>query len=354
MKLAIVGWRPWTVAQRYKSLIVNAKRLGHQVVGIALEHFGDRSMTTSLFRDLGVPVGSLNQFRPDAVFGECFWNAEENAARVWARRARKQYLALDHSKEFLPNLACYNNNKPPNVTLAVSEINAQHLNKTFGIQAIPVGHPNFDVDHKIDAAKVREELGVDGQPMMILFLGSIYQGSAFEYERERLFSLLALAQEKDWKIFMHLHPEEQGRKSRHLDRGCPRHSFLKELQDRGAMFASYRPGNYNDIMFNPCGPMALMRCADLVGGTYVGTGPIFQAYAAAKKYFWIGPGNQPYSGGSLDRHPNLVKVTPDYRSIIEAIEGDTGSFERCPAYVKRWFYKLDGKCWRRILDAVCA
>lgn len=349
MKLAIVGWRPWSVVQRYKSLIVNAKKLGHKVVGVALEHHGDRPMTASLFEGLGVPVRSLSRFKPDAVFGECFWNAEENAARAWAQRAGKQYFALDHSKEFLPNLACYNNNKPPNVTLAVSETNASYLNKEFGVQAIAVGHPNFDVDYEIDVVRVREELGVDGRPMVALFLGAVYQSPELEYERERLFSFLALAQENDWKVFMHLQAEEQGRKFRFLDRGHPRRAFLKELQDRGGIFVSCFPGNYNDIMFKPCGPMALARSADVVGGSYRGTGPIFQAYAAAKRYFWMG-----YGEGLPSRHPNFVKVDSDYGGITEAIEEKAGSFEQDPEYVKRWFYKLDGKCWRRILDAVRA
>lgn len=344
MKLAIVGWRPWSVVQRYKSLIVNAKKLGHQVVGVALEHYGDRSMTASLFQDLGVPVGSLDQFRPDAVFGECFWNAEENAARVWARRAGKKYFVLDHSKMVEPTLAVYNNQRPPNITLAVNEKNADLLNRKFRVQAVPVGHPNFDIEYEIDVTKVREGLGANNRPMIALFLKTVYQGPELEYERERLFSFLALAQERDWKVFMHLHAEEQGRKFRFLDRGQPRHAFLKELQDRGAIFVSCFPGNYNDIIFKSCGPMALMRSVNLVGGTYESENPMFQAYVASKKYFWMG------SGGKFQReYPNFVRVGSDYESVIEAIEEGMGFFEQHPAYVKRWFYKLDGKCWMRIL-----
>jgi len=347
MKLAIVGWRPWSVVRRYKSLIVNAKKLGHQVVGIALEHYGDRPKTASLFRDLGVPVGSLNQFRPDAVFGECFWNAEENAARVWARGARKKYFVLDHGKWNAPvDLYNHGNMKPPNVMLTVNEKNADYLCKEFRIQAIPVGVPNFDVEYEVDIDKVRIDLGVTNQPMVALFLEVVYQGIRLEYERERLFSFLALAQRKNWKVFMHIDPDEQGRKTRFLDRGHPRRAFLRELQGRGGIFVSCFPGDYNDVIFKPCGPMALMRSADLVCGTYH---KMFEAYVATKKYFWMREGEEGEGHISLNRHPNLVKVDPDYGNIVKAIEENTASFEQHPAYVKRWFYKLDGKCWMRIL-----
>jgi len=372
MKLAIVGWRPWSITQRYKSLIVNAKKLGHQILGIATEHFKDGPMNASLFRDLGVRYiagggdglhimgqgavwRELDKFNPDAIFGECFWcTTEEKAARDWAIRKTGRYFVLDHTKILPLKIADFT--KEPRkhfkrglIVLTVNEINAEEKSRKYGIQTVPIGFPNFDLDYEIDIKEVKVGLEVTDQPTIALFLMSIgNQGGALKKERERLFPLLTLAEEKGWRVFIHLHADEQGKKYGLMNKGCPRHKFLMSLQDRGAVFVSSIPGDFNGLIFNSCGPMALTRIADIVGGTYGVTA--FQAYVAAKKYFWIDAGHYPFNWEELlNRHPNLVKVDPDYGNIVETIEEEAGSFEQHPAYVKRWFYKLDGKCWMRML-----
>lgn len=340
MKIAIVGWRPWTVTQRYRSLIVNAKRLGHQVFGVVTEHYGDGPTTMSLFKDLGVPaamlsLATLDRFDPDVVLGECFWGQGITAVR-WAQSRGKEYFALDHSKvigggEFAPTSP-----KPQRqiVFLAANEVNANILTQRYGTPAFAVGFPNFDVDYQVDVDEVRTNLGVTNQPMIALFLAAIHTKTVrIEDEEKRLFPFLALVAEKGWKVFVHLQPEEQLKKYRLMDNGCPRHKFLTALQDRGAVLVSDIPGNFNGLIFQSCGPMALTRSADLVGGTYHDRGSaVFGAYAASKKYFRITDAN--------------------YQDIIKAIEEKNGSIVQDPDYVRRWFHKLDGQCWRRILDAI--
>ena len=343
MKLAIIGWRPWSVAQAYKSLIINAKRLGHQVFGIVTDHFGDGPTTASLFHDLGVPTGDcsnnvLDKFNPDAVFGECFWG-QEKLALEWAKARGKRYFALDHGKITGTTLDGYNNVKPPSTMLTVNETNARVLEQEYGIKAVPVGLPNFDLDFEINKNSIKKELGVTNQATVGLFL------DMDKRNYERLDQFLVLANKKKWKVFGHLHPEEQGRKFKHLDMGHPRYSYLMTLQDRGVTFVSCIPGNFNGLKLKHCGPIALMRFVDIVSGDYVNT--IFNAYAVGKKYFWI------VGREDVDKFPfpcpHLVISGPEYKEVIEAVEGGTSSIVQDPEYVRRWFYKLDGRSWERIL-----
>jgi len=369
MKLVIVGWRPWSVTQRYRSLIINAKKLGHQILGIAAEHYKDGPMTASLFQDLGVRYVAgagnglhimgrgavwkeLDKFNPHAIFGECFWcTTEEKAARDWGIRHGGRFFALDHSKMGTVALkASYCGNRPLSGMrmLAANEVNATSITRQFKVPAFPVGFPNFDIDYEIGIDKVKVGLGITDQPIVALFLRFTgNRGVALKEDQGKLFPLLALAEKRGWKVFIHLHAEEQGGRYRLMTEGRPRHKFLMALQDRGASLVSNIPGDFNGLIFKPCGPMALARVADVVGGTYTGSGSMLQAYVVAKKYFWMGD-----EAGSLSKYPNFVKVDSDYGSIIEAIEENTGSFEQHPAYVKRWFYKLDGKCWMRMLALV--
>lgn len=350
MKLAIVGWRPWTVVQRYKSLMVNAQRLGHQVFGLALDHFGDGPTTASLFRSLRVPVAeghrdvlwqALERFRPNAVFGECFWG-QESMAVDWARNRNQAYFALDHNK-LDPVMEKTYGGRPSSMIkfLAANETNAASLTRLFGTWAVPVGLPNLDVEYIVNIDKVRRDLGVSDQPMVAVFLS---YATIWDEVENRLYPLLELAAKRGWKIFMHIGAEEQHRKFKYLDRGHPRRALLKDLQDRGAVFVSCFSGNYNDVIFKPCGPMALVRCADLVCGTYE---LAFQAYAAGKKFFWVG------AGEPVRVYPNLVKVGADFQELTEAIDGGIEFTRQVQddTYVRGVFYKLDGRCWQRILAA---
>jgi len=246
MKLAIVGGRPWQVTQRYRSLIINAKKLGHRVLGIAAEHYKDGPLTASLFQGLGVRYiagasdglhimgrgavwQKLDEFDPDALFGECFWcTTEEQAARDWGMRHGGRYFVLDHAKMHVPTPDDYGRRPLSGMKmLATNEINAASLTRQFGVSAFPVGFPNFDVDYEIDIDKVRMSLGITNQPIIALsltFTGN--QEAALEKEREKLFPFLALAGRKGWKVFAHLHAEEQGRKFDSTKRGRPRQWFL--------------------------------------------------------------------------------------------------------------------------------
>lgn len=355
MKLAIVGWRPWTLTQRYRSLIINAKALGHQVFGVVTNHFGDGPLMESLFHDLGVPTvrGSasklsdgLEKFAPDAVFGECFWG-EGSVALRWARRKGKRYFALDHGKiDGTGKLESYRRNRPPDTMLTTNETTAQWLSQVFNIRAFPVGVPQFDIDRRVDVDNRREELGASGQPMIGFFLDWVWnEGAGLEKERKALHSFLALADKKGWKVFLHVHPDEQSGKAKRLEKSPARRLFLTGLESRGAVFVSFLGGKFKGITFKHCGPLALCRSADAIVGTALS--PTWTAYAAGKRYFWLGNG---YSPEDLLPYPNLVRASSDFSEVLVAVENNSGSIKREAEIVRRWLHKLDGKCWQRILE----
>jgi len=224
MRLAIVGWRPWTVTQRYRSLIVNAKRLGFEVLGIVTEKYGSGSMIQSLFQGLGIPTirpgmsqgktrDGLDGFSPDAVFGECFWcSPQEEAARDWAIKKGVPFFVLDHGK-FVGRRGFASFGSTGTlcrylVGLTINEANAKTWAETCHGKMFAIGWPNFDVDYKINRRQIKKELGVSRQPTLGVFL-DYRLGQELAKQRERLVSLLALADKRGWKVFLHPHPSEQ-------------------------------------------------------------------------------------------------------------------------------------------------
>jgi len=74
MRILVISWRAWSAGHRYRPFMINAKREGHEVLGVASNHIQDAALSMAAFGEIGISattnVGDIDRFRPDAIFGD--------------------------------------------------------------------------------------------------------------------------------------------------------------------------------------------------------------------------------------------------------------------------------------------
>ena len=357
MKLFICGWRPWTVVGRYKSLMLNAIGEGHEVLGVASEHLGVRSMTEEMFNQLDVPfvtggaagtTRALDEFQPDAVFGEQYWHCpEEVAARVWAREHGVPHLVLDHGKNYHATAGAvvdYHSKLAGSSTILVAtERAAAILEGRTAAKIVLVGMPQYDlVKDEYWVPGIREQLGVAADQKLIAL--SLYfhdRGNPTGGEGECLLPFLELAGEKGWRVVCSPHPTE--RKTITSLRHPKRLPYLKSMQDRGVLFVSdFGPGNVGGVEFIQCPLFDLLAAAD--GVTGASQSLQHPAYAAGKQLF-------PFEVGGLEPLPNVGEIGEKFEGLIEAVVRGS-EWHQDAETTREYFWKLDRMCWKRMLEEV--
>lgn len=372
MKILVVAWRAWSAVSRHRSLMVNAQREGHKVMCIVSDHLRDSDLTMAALKEIKVrgargDKATLDQimaeFNADAVFGEYYWSvAEEDWVQQWALNNNRPHFLLDHHQYHGFHQVFPSERWRKSQLLAVNASSAKAARKT-GWRAHVVGQPDLDViDRNIDIGKVKSRLRCkDGQPLVALFLEHISgtgspPGRPLEPERTNVSMFMKLARERGWRVVVHCHAQER-KTVAHLYHP-QREAYLKELQDKGITFvAGWAPGTIGSgVKFERCTWHELILAADAVTGTTMT--PIFMAYACGKTYFlWYGEdryGALPTSRGRvifrrMRTHPNYSPVGGGFSNIIAATEAGATIIEHEQSHVKRWFYKLDGNCWKRML-----
>jgi len=356
MKLFICGWRPWSVVGRYNSLITNAQELGHEVYGAASPHLGVEEMTRQCFRDLGVeplPGGQQHTFdnlceiKPDAVFGEQYWHCpEEIAAREWCGKFGVPHLVLDHNKNYVatrgPVLEHHKRILNGATTLLTATKQATEVlrGQTKAKLAL-VGEPQYDlVDPGLDREAVRRKLGVENDYLLALTMTFGERGEPGKGEAEHLLPLLEVADREGWTVVCSPHPTERTAldKLKFPKRG----PYLRSLQDQGVSFVSDFPaGEADGVRFEQCSLYDLMGAADGVVGS--SETAVFPAYASGKNYFTLGEAF--YTWWTM---PNQRWLGGGYRNLIREM-WCRSTAERDAVTEREYFYKLDGRCWERIL-----
>jgi len=339
--------------------MVNAQRLGHTVHGIASIHMDRQDLTMAAFEEIGVLATGggrpekhtkaiLDNFQPDAVFGEQYWNCpEEVHAKKWARKNGAQHFALDHGKNYHSDhgpVIEHHRSLGPETTLLVATETARDMLRDKSWATIElVGQPQYDsVRDDWDIGPIRDRLGVrKGQKLIALSLTHGEGGEAWRGEGQYLLPLLDLAQQRGWKVVCSPHPTER-RAVNELE-WPKRASYLRSLQDQGVLFVSdFVPGIAAGVVFEQCSLLELLAACDGVLGSSETLG--HPAYAVGKEYFC-------FSDIQWGPSPNVRVVKPGFSEFIDAVERGS-PWEQDEETTRRNFYKLDGMVWKRILDLV--
>ena len=380
MKLCIIGWRPWSVVMRYRSLITNARQQGHKVFGIATGHYS-MELVRLAFESLGVEyvcgwprkietyMGWVNKISPDAFFGEQYWSCiTERECKKWADAHGRKRVVVDHGgywTDFTHHCHVLNNR---DTIAVVNETAAHRARKKTKARVAVIGAPELDVlaePHNI--GEIRKRLGTsDNQALVAVFLSAPNrmhkakrQATQIAKEPERTARLMDMAKIEGWKVVVHLHPWiRSGRTSIGARAMIP---YLQRMQDRGALFASsVISGTANGIKFMKCNQAELITAADAIVGSSVSTGPI--AYAVGKKYFYYPKEELPMgvfekmvpaaSKSTRDylSMPNVVRIDGDFAAFATVIAGGDTLYEKDDEYTRRVFHRIDGGCWERLLN----
>jgi hypothetical protein len=371
VKIAVVAWRYWSAAHRYRALMENALEEEHEVCCIASKHLSDSDMTMKLLADMGVRgirgkdsviTQKLDEFDPDAVFGEYRWSLrEEILAHGWAAQHNKPSFILDHSQFYAQSVQPPTPQWARSTLLTVNEMAAQQARTKGWEKAVAVGQPEFDLIEKYDDAATREQLRCkEGQPLVALFLEHISgTGSPpsrdFNQEKRNMRLFVKVAVGRGWRVCVHCHAQERTAEGYIYHRG--RVPFLKELQSLGATFVTgFLPGTADGIVFEQCHPFELIAAADAVTGSHLDT--VMTCYALKKRYF-VFYGVNTYGARQEKQYltyrqeiPAFSTVGKDFSALIEAVEENKGGCKHKVAVTEKWFYALDGNCWRRMLNLV--
>ena len=371
MKIAVVAWRYWSAAHRYRALMENALEEGHEVCCIASNHLQDGDMTMKLLEEIGVrgirgPDATisqkLNEFNADAVFGEYRWNLlEETVAHAWAAQAGKPSFILDHSQYYVVAVQAPVPQWARSTLLTVNRMTAQQAKKKGWKSAIAIGQPELDLIQDYDIPTIRQRLRCkEGQPLVALFLEHVSgtgspPGRDFNQEKRNMTIFVKLAMKRGWRVCVHCHGQERTAQGHIYHRG--RVSFLNQLQSLGATFVTgFLPGTADGVVFEQCHPYELIAAANAVTGSHLDT--VMTCYALRKKYF-VFYGMDTYKARQEKQYrayrseiTTFSTVGKDFSALIEAVEEDQGKCKHDAAVTKKWFYELDGNCWRRMLSLV--
>jgi len=371
MKIAVVAWRYWSAAHRYRALMENALKAGHEVCCIASNHLQDSDMTMQLLGKLGITgirgtekaiSQKLNEFNADAVFGEYRWNLlEETIAHAWATQTNKPSFILDHSQYYAQAVQAPVPQWARSTLLTVNGMASQQAKKKGWKKAIAVGQPEFDLIQDYDIPTIRQRLRCkEGQPLVALFLEHVSgtgspRGRDFKQEKRNMTIFVKLAAKRGWRVCVHCHGQERTAQGHIYHQG--RVSFLKQLQSLGATFVTgFLPGNAEGVVFEQCHPYELIAAADAVTGSHLDT--VMTCYTLGKKYFVFynidtyGARQDGQYRAYRSEIPAFSTVGKDFSLLIGAVEEDKGKCEHDDAVTKKWFYALDGNCWRRMLSLI--
>lgn len=357
---------------KYRTLINNAKHLGHKVFGVATGHYS-RELVSRAFQDLGVQYfrgpesglqSWLDRVRPDAFFGEQFWTCKYEAEiKKWADRNGAKRFEAYHGGYYKHSVPYYSRLDPRDTILMVNAAVAAEAGKQTKARRIVVGVPELDaLATPYDTREIRERLGVSGsRPLVAVFLHSISRMDTSEVTSRQLgpepvlmSKLMDAANRHGWKVVAHPHPNFRGERINRIRFPAQRAYFLA-MQDRGAQFVTPdHPGVVDGLRLKKCRQDELLAAADAVSGSSISESP--PAYAAGKKYFYcydkIQFGARPDGHAAWDifvNMPNTRFIGKDFSNLVEAVEHGDTMCERDDEVVRRVFFKLDGKCWKRLL-----
>lgn len=376
MKILVCAYRHWTAGRRFRSLLLNAAKAGHEIIGLAIDWEADQDLTIAAFNEFGVEAfrkeqsrKALEEFNPDVVFGEFLLSGLERNVQDWVNNHGKVGLINSHNTclvaptHFAP--------KPEwsrTYFLATSEQQARTRATCYvGEQAIQnwprerifvIGASDLDfVTESVDTAEVRDRLGVKpSQPLIGLFPHPVEQEPYNSCDFEEITTLVGKCQDAGWQVIIHSHPIQrriQNTEARNgfyvYDSKFVGADFWPKIQAMGARFiADYAPGRTCGVEFHRCQSFELIRAADCLIGCF---DPFFEAYALKKGYILLTS-----EAPDLLDHPAYKDVydaefelQDNFTKVSKVLERDN-DLEQDPAYVERWFFKLDGLYWRRALD----
>lgn len=260
--------RHWSAGRRYRSLLENAPKCGHEVYGLPTDHLADKSFVSDVLKSMAIPVISEDQMRdlkPDVIFAEFYHPAHriEWAALEWANADNALSFLINHHVFF----AASNFPRPPHWTHSVmSCVNVeQHNILTTQRGGWPESQCHIlglsDADTflaPVDPSEVRVRLGIqDGQPVVALFI-----------EPEMIPHFMDVIEEgKKAGWWMAIHPHPQTRRLYNADKAYAYYwngtlEFCKSVS--GVHFvADYFPGTIVGTVWEHCASYELMQIADV-------------------------------------------------------------------------------------------
>jgi len=384
MKIAVMLTRPWSAIHRFRSLLVNAIELGHEVFCMGPRAFEPNvyDLTKLALADLGLdllPVSTqgpyvtdqwdlsaveptLDRINPDIVIGECINVPFEWTAQGWAHKHKKPGLLLSHATPLhtIPGwILNVQQNAPNSISLLSCQSHYQGCIDA-GLKAALVGLPDLDlVRDDYDTDMTRKKLGCYGSQPLIIFFEHF---AAFrsdpkeipEYEAKVMTQTLyffAHAQKADWRVIIHLHPEECRQKDSEGPEALTyswRYPFLKAMQDLGGQFISdITPGRIGKLDFQYCDSFEAMAASNCL----VGTAPEIADKANVIGKWYINLLPLSLHDSRYDEWLNLlVDTTTSFEVISATIRGP--AFQPNPVFLEKWFYKVDKQTWQRILNVM--
>lgn len=365
MKIAVMTWRAWSAAHRYKSLLTNAKALGHEVICAGSRWPQSEGLIKETLKGMGIPyypsaesIEAIKRFEPDVIFGEAVEDHTEHEAHLWAEEHGKVNLALDHAQVSPVRHEIWDIIKRdfPHMVLMVANKEQEARAREEGLRAKVVGLPGLDlIQNQYDVKAIRAQLGLQAdQPLIGFFLIGYATKDRYlqSTEWELLGTFFRIAKHEGWKVVIHCHASERWAADSDGPEGLNfpnhRYMYLRWLQDQGGYFITdFAPGKIGELEFHLCDPYALISIADCVMGTTPSIA--WKALVMGKKYVYFqnpDPAYTPYAGP----WSNVIIETSNFEKTREMIEQGANSFKADPKFLKQEFYKLDKQAWRRMLD----
>lgn len=381
MKILVCAWRHWTAGRRFRSLLLNAPKMGHEIFGLATDKVADQGLTIATFNELGAeafPKGNwrrqLGLLNPDVIFAEYPLHTLEKDVIDWANKQGKPVLYNNHQPYIVhahdfPDPAwthvyylVSSQQKAIEATTAPRENNRPPWSEGH---CFVLGASDLDfVTEEVDITEVRERLGVEaGQPLV----GLLPTTPEFS-DLDELSGLVAKCQGAGWQVIIHPHPlERRVQNSEGAPTSGPLASsdlvwdgfyvyghkgltaqFWSHIQGMGARFiADYVPGRICGVEFHRCESFELILAADVLIGC---CDPFFEAYALSKRYTLLGS----ILSWAMKKPAHKEILDPDFESQdnftkVSQILGWGNDLEQDPVFVEKWFFKLDGLWWKRAL-----
>jgi len=369
--------------------LLNAPKAGHEIWGLATNWLADQDLTIATFNELGVEAFPGNNWKrrvaqldPDVVFAEYRLCNLEKAVLDWVNEQGKVGLMNNHVAYFVEDQAhdypdltwthiyylVGNQEKAVAATTRPKDGMVAGMGGRFSWpedHVFVLGASDLDfITEKVDIGEVRNRLGIKpGQALIGLF-----PTTAELSERGEIITLVEKCQEAGWQVVIHPHPitrRVQNSKVRAVSKDSPAAlnwdgfyvydrkriaaQFWPKIQAMGARFiADYAPGTIYGVEFHRCQSFELMQAADCLIGVFH---PFFEAYALGKGYTLLGsqvahwivqPGYKEVLDADFELQDEFTKVS----TVLER----GNDLEQDPAFVEKWFYKLDGLWSKRALD----
>lgn len=359
MKIIIIAYRHWQIGRRYRSLALNAKRLGHQVWGFSGAMHGDDDLAIAAFNELGIEAyhgdrlkNMIDQINPDLVCGERYhprWPVE-NLGQDWVNKHNKVGFLLNHTV-----IGIYHGGPNPGSRTHLLVTNKEQARvKTppedpgWPVNEVHImGEPGFDwVTEKFNVAEIRARLNVQpSQPLIGLFV------SRHSFALPIYAQFLDEAKRRNWKVALHPHPMIRRSQNNKTDAGFLQPSenlpALRKTQETGALIvADYAPGQILDIRFERCAGFELHAAADCLFADM--HDPIWEAYAIKKGCHYFRDEVPALTTDIVDA--SYEKQHSIIEKVLHTLDVGSNSIEQDPEIVAKWLYKTDGLWWQRALS----